>query len=91
MRSIGMPELLVILGIWLVPAVLSGVVVSKRGGNTALWLILGFIAGPLAPLVLVLAIALNQGKLCPFCRKRIDKEASKCAYCQSDLRQSNAT
>ncbi len=24
-------------------------------------------------------------KQCPFCKKNIDKEATKCPYCQSDL------
>jgi hypothetical protein len=85
LRSIGLPELLVLLFLWLLPTFLSAKVASQRGGSGALWGVLAFITGPLAWLVLILAVALNHHRPCKVCRKRIDWQALKCPYCQSNV------
>ncbi len=82
MRSIGLPELLIVFVIF---TALSGWLAAKQDRNWTLWAVLGFITGPFALLVLIIASAFGNGKVCPFCRKRIDRQASKCPYCQSVL------
>lgn len=87
MRSIGVAELLFVSLLWLAPAVLAGIVASKRGGSYALWTLIGLVSGPLAILVLILSFEMNHHKRCSFCQKRIHVKASKCPYCQSEVVQ----
>jgi hypothetical protein len=70
--------------LWLLPALLSGWIASQRGGSGALWWFLGFVSGPLAWSVFVLAFVLNHHRICFACRKRIDRRLTKCPHCGSD-------
>jgi hypothetical protein len=59
----------------------TGLIGSKRGGNGFLWFLLGAIIGPFAlPFPFIFA-----GTGCPYCRKRISRQASICPYCRSTL------
>jgi len=73
--------------IWLLCGVAAAVVANSRGANGCLWFGLGVILGPLG-----FALAfLNSLPACPFCRKGVAREAVKCPYCQSDLRERAAS
>jgi len=76
------PELAVL---WLIPAVLAGVVASRRGASGGVCGLLAFMTGPFAVLVLAAAFVFNHHRPCPFRRKRIDREATKRPYCRSDV------
>jgi hypothetical protein len=55
--------LVLLVLIWLVPVILAGVLASKRGGNGPLWGLIAGLAGPLAWVVLLLAVVLNPRRL----------------------------
>ncbi len=60
---------------------ITGFIGSNRGGNGFLWFLLGALIGPFAlPFPFIFA-----GTSCPFCRKRISRQASTCPYCRSNL------
>jgi hypothetical protein len=90
MRAIGPQELLIILAIWLLPAIFAGIVASRRGGSYPLWTLIGLLFGPFSFLALPLALALNHHKICAACRMRIHQDATRCPYCQSHLRASQS-
>jgi hypothetical protein len=73
-------ELFVI--IWIFCGIGSAFVASSRGGNGCLWFGLGFILGPFG---LAFSFLSGSDSQCPFCRKRIHPQATKCPYCQSAL------
>lgn len=84
MRSIGIPELFLIWPLlWLLPALLSGIIANRRGGSYPLWLIAGFASGPFAWLTCVMAYRMNNRHPCPFCRERVDQAATICPHCRS--------
>lgn len=60
---------------------ITGIIGSKRGGNGFLWFVLGAVIGPFAlPFPFIFA-----GTNCPYCRKRISRQASICPYCRTSL------
>ncbi len=84
MRSIGIPALFLMWPLlWLLPALLSGIIASQRGGSYPLWLIAGFASGPFAWLTCVMAYRMNNRHPCPFCRESVDRAATKCPHCRS--------
>lgn len=85
MRAIGLLELLIILAIWLLPAIFAGIVASRRGGSYGLWTLIGVLCGPFSLLAVPLALALNHHQICAACLKRIHQDATICPYCQSHL------
>jgi hypothetical protein len=82
-------ELLVIIA-WLTCGAFTAYVASQRGANGCLWLLLGFLFGPLA---LIAAFASGGGprsteqpeavvqKKCPDCAEVVRAEARKCRFC----------
>lgn len=73
----------VIVLLWIVCGIGAGLIASNRGANGCLWFGLGVLLGPLG--LAVSFVAGGERKRCPFCRKEIDRQATKCSYCQSDL------
>lgn len=71
-------EPLIVIG--LICGGISAAVASSRGASAGLWFVLGFLFGPLG---LLLSFLSGSGRNCPFCRKAVHREATKCPYCQS--------
>jgi len=68
--------------LWMVFGALGFVVGSKKG-IPSIGFILGFLAGPLGFVVVVMLDG-NRVK-CPQCRKLVDPDAAICAYCRSPI------
>jgi hypothetical protein len=76
-------EVAIFILIWIVCGIASAVIASNRGASGCLWFGLGVLLGPIG-----LAASFVSGKgqrPCPFCRKNIHAEATKCPYCQSTM------
>lgn len=85
-----------LIGIWIICAVLSFAVATIKGRSELMWAGLGFLFGPAAIVVILVlpksdekanseAMAKGELTLCPFCRESVKSEAVKCKHCQSDL------
>lgn len=66
--------------LWLLFAIATGIVASRRGGSAGFWGFLGLVFGPFA-----LLAAFTVGKACPACRSKIHKQAPRCPRCQAQV------
>ncbi len=73
-------------GLWLVFAIATALVANSRGAGGCLWLVVGFVLGPVG-LVLAVILAKPSGR-CPFCREAIDPKATRCPHCQGVIKNS---
>src|SRR5437867_3683926 len=76
----------IVLVVWILCGVGAAVVASNRGASGCLWFGLGVLLGPIG---FALAFT-NSLPPCPFCRKGVPGDATKCPHCQSELSDSAA-
>lgn len=70
------------IALCLVCAAISAYIAYKRGGNPVIW----FVAGAfLTVFAIPAAFLAGPPTKCPECRKRVDPQARKCPYCQSEI------
>lgn len=57
--------------------------IGNKKGETISSFFLGVLLGPIG----IIIVLLTKGNriACPYCKKLIHKEATKCPYCQSDI------
>lgn len=69
---------------WFICGLIAAAIGSSKGEG-CVGFIIGLILGPLG----ILAALLSKGNRvrCPYCREYIDKKATKCPKCQSDLNE----
>jgi hypothetical protein len=61
--------------------VFATMVIAKERSNVAImWFFIGLFLGPFGLLAVLLT---SRKKMCMQCKKRIEKDALKCAYCGS--------
>ena len=68
--------------VWIVCGVAAAFVAENRGASGLLWFFLSVVFGPLG---LIRSFASGSDRVCPECRKRVHREATRCPYCQSDI------
>lgn len=68
--------------IWFICGIIAAAIGSSKGEGFV-GFIIGFILGPLG----IIAAILSSGnrKRCPYCKEFINRKATKCPKCQSDL------
>ena len=66
---------------WIVMGVIGGMIGNPKGMGFVGFL-LGLFLGPLG--IIVVQISDGDRRECPFCKKRIDKNATVCPYCQRE-------
>ena len=90
----------VLIVIWLACGVASGMIASGKGRSGGGWFVLGFLFGPLGLLAAAIispnATAVEQRRIragmqagnlrpCPKCAEPIQKAATLCRYCNSEI------
>jgi hypothetical protein len=70
--------------IWIVCGAISGAIANGKGNSFILWFIVGLFLGPIG---IIAALISGSAYKCPACRKGVDKEAVKCPYCQTDIKE----
>ena len=75
----------IVLIFWSICGIVAAIIGSQKSGalGAAFGLLVGFLLGPLG--VLWALVSPGQTRQCPECRKRVDKRASRCPYCQSQI------
>jgi hypothetical protein len=71
-----------ILLFWLICGLLAALIASQRGNQGCGFALLGFLLGPVG----IILTLLLSGYQCPYCRKKISREASTCPYCRKELK-----
>ena len=82
--------------IGIVCGLVSSYLANEKGRNWLVWLIVGFLTGPIGLILILLwpkdqktldQKALFDGELkkCPVCAELVKAEASKCRFCLADL------
>jgi len=66
---------------WIICGIVAAIIASQKGSSGCGFAIVGFLLGPFG---IILALLLS-GEQCPYCRKKISKDASVCPYCQKEL------
>lgn len=66
------------------PAVLAHNMAARRGANTLLWAVVGFIAGWIGVLILW-AVGGSPGQKCPACKMFVPHGAIRCGHCREEL------
>ena len=69
--------------IWLIFGVICYLLAKKKGRNEKVGLFVGTVFGIFA-LIYYLLVG-RAKKVCPFCKKKIDKDAIVCPYCQREF------
>ncbi|MGL5936159.1 MAG: hypothetical protein ACRCZI_11135 [Cetobacterium sp.] len=82
-------SLLLLVVLWLLFGVFSGVIAVSKNRSGFFWLLLGFLFGPFA-LFAVGVMPASPGapsgawRQCPACHAKIDADASRCRYCTAE-------
>lgn len=71
-----------IIGLLFVCAVIASVISSNKGDSGFMGFLYGLFLGPLG----VILAWLTGGAICGKCKKNIHHKATKCPYCQSELK-----
>lgn len=73
----------IVILIWLICGIAAGMIANGRGANGCLWFGLGILIGPFG---LAASFFSGSDRVCHACRKNVHKDATKCPYCQSELK-----
>lgn len=83
--------------LWLVAAIVVGVIASGKGRSGFGWFVLGVLISPLLAGILALVVSSKKperepisvsdgtGRKCPMCAEMVRAEAVKCRFCGADL------
>ena len=88
--------MLLVIIISVISGLISSYVANEKGRNWLLWLIFGFLGGPLGMLLILLwpkdqkvldekALYYGHLKKCPACAELIKPDANKCRFCGTEL------
>lgn len=70
------------LMLWVFCGVIAAIIAAQKGSSGCGFAILGFLLGPIG---IILAILIS-GQQCPYCKKRISKNAKICPFCNKELK-----
>ena len=88
--------MLLVIIISVISGLISSYVANEKGRNWLIWLIFGFLGGPLGILLILLwpkdqkvldekALYYGHKKKCPACAELIKPDAKKCRFCGTEL------
>lgn len=67
---------------WIICGIVAGMIGSGKGQG-CFGFIIGFLLGPIG--IIIALISKGNRKQCPYCKEYINKDATRCPKCQSDL------
>jgi|LakMenEpi03Aug12_release.lakeMendotaPanAssembly.Ray.scaffolds.fasta_scaffold3432870_1 hypothetical protein len=75
----------IIVGSWGICGIIAAIIGSQKSGalGAIFGLLVGCLLGPIG--VLWALISPGQTRQCRECRKRVDKRATRCPYCRSQI------
>ena len=68
--------------LWVLCGVGVAYIAKKRGKVWVVWLMYGLVLGPIA---LLLTVFSYGGKMCPYCKSNIQKDAEICPKCDKSF------
>ncbi len=69
--------------LWVLPIIIAPLIASSKGKSAGGWFIAAVFLGWFA--VLAVALCESAEKTCPFCRERIEWDATSCPYCRREI------
>jgi hypothetical protein len=88
MGGIGVPELIIILIIWVIPGTIGAILAKNKGRNAVGWFFLSAIFWfPIIIVIFLPPVKEVPGKYreCPSCREIVKWNAIICKHCKSEL------
>lgn len=74
------------LAIWLICAIGAGLIANAKGRRVWLWILLGFLIGIFAVIIIACLPKVQEMKMCPKCSNKIPQTALVCHYCYHDFK-----
>lgn len=71
--------------LWLMLSFVPAGLAGRKGYSVVIYFILSMIFSPLIGFLVILFAEDRTRTPCPFCRERINPEATRCPKCQADL------
>ena len=69
----------------LIALAIVGMLIGNRRGQAALGGILGVLLGPIGLLIIMSIVTSDPPRYCPYCKGKIDREATACRHCTRSL------